>query len=150
MRYRVMKELGDSDFPPGSIVDLDEVSWSPNRVERLVEQRYLAVPEEDAAAADRAAAERRASLEAEVERLTARVAELEDAVGHLTDQNEKLAAELAACRAAIDATSADTSGTEAASGEGEVSTGDDSAAPDSAADAAPPAETKTRTSGKKG
>lgn len=42
-RYRVLRDVGDSDYPPGSIVDPKAASppWQKARVERLVGQRYL-------------------------------------------------------------------------------------------------------------
>lgn len=47
MIYRIVRDVGDSDYPPGAILDPAAAGWTPWRVARLVDQGFL-IPLDDA------------------------------------------------------------------------------------------------------
>lgn len=40
-RYRVIRDIGDSDYPPGTIFDSSEAGIAPGRLEKLEDQRHI-------------------------------------------------------------------------------------------------------------
>lgn len=40
-QYRVLRDIGDSDYPVGTVFDADEASISSGRLEKLVDQRHI-------------------------------------------------------------------------------------------------------------